>query len=79
MVIFGVGEEFLELIDEDVGTHFQPADPDDLVDKVSALLDRPDLADTGKRARQRVIERWGLDRLIQRHIEIYETLLAERA
>jgi glycosyltransferase involved in cell wall biosynthesis len=69
----------LELVDEDVGTHFQPADPDDLVEKVSALLDRDDLEEVGARARRRVIERWGLDRLIGRHLEIYQTLMDERA
>ena len=69
----------LELVDEDVGTRFRPADPDDLVEKVSALLDRPDLSEAGKLARRRVMERWGLDRLIKRHIEIYQTLLDERA
>ena len=69
----------LELIDEDVGTHFRPADPSDLATRVSALLERPDLADVGKRARRRVEERWGLDRLIRRHLEIYQTLMAERA
>lgn len=69
----------LELIDEDVGTHFRPADPDDLVEKVSALLDRPDLVEAGRAARRRVVERWGVDRLIERHIEIYQALLDERA
>jgi len=74
----GVGG-LLELIDEDVGTHFKPADPDDLADRVAGLLTRPDLSEIGARARSRVQERWGLDRLVRRHVEIYETLLGERA
>ncbi|MFQ5529869.1 MAG: glycosyltransferase family 4 protein [Gemmatimonadota bacterium] len=73
----GVGG-LLELIDDEVGTHFQPADPEDLAERVAALLNRPDLAEIGARARRRVEERWGIDRLVRRHLEIYRTLLDER-
>ncbi len=73
----GVGG-LLELIDEDVGTHFRPADPKHLAERVAALLTRPDLEEVGARARARVQERWGIDRLVRRHIEIYQTLVDER-
>lgn len=68
----------LELIDEDVGTHFRPADPAHLAERVAALLTRPDLPEIGARARRRVEQRWGLDRLVRRHVDIYQTLLDER-
>jgi glycogen(starch) synthase len=67
-----------EIIDEDVGTLFEPADPASLAKRVLALLERPDRAEAGARGRQRVIERWSLARLARRHVEIYETLLGER-
>ncbi len=73
----GVGG-LLELIDEDVGTHFRPADPEHLAERVAALLTRPDLEEVGARARRRVQERWGIERLVRRHIEIYQTLVDER-
>lgn len=68
----------LELIDEDVGTHFRPQDPADLAAKLTALLRRPDLREIGTRARRRVQERWSLERLVRRHEEIYDELLRER-
>lgn len=67
-----------EIVDEDVGTLFPPADPERLADRVAALLERPDRAETGVRARRRVVERWSLERLAQRHVQIYETLLRMR-
>ena len=67
-----------EIVDEEVGTRFEPASPDDLAERVAALLERPDRVAAGERARARVIERWSLDRLVRRHVEIYETLLATR-
>lgn len=66
-----------ELIDEDVGTLFTVADPEDLAARLGALLDRGDLRAMGERARARVVERWSLDRLVRRHEEVYEELLAE--
>ncbi|HEY8469297.1 MAG TPA: glycosyltransferase family 4 protein [Longimicrobiales bacterium] len=66
-----------EIVDEEVGTLFEPADPGDLAARVAALLARPDLAEMGARARRRVVERWSLERLARRHREIYETLLTE--
>jgi glycosyltransferase involved in cell wall biosynthesis len=67
-----------EIVDESVGTLFEPADPPDLAAKLVALLERPALKDNGARARQRVVDSWSNARLAKRHIEIYETLLNER-
>jgi glycosyltransferase involved in cell wall biosynthesis len=67
-----------EIVDESVGTLFNPADPEDLARHVIALLRRPDLAAQGEVARARVVQRWSLRRLALRHVEIYEQLLHER-
>ncbi len=66
-----------EIVDESVGTLFQPANPADLADKLVALLQRPDLKETGRRARERVVKSWSNERLARRHIEIYQALLNE--
>ena len=67
-----------EIVDGTVGTLFEPANPQDLADKVSALLQRPDLREAGKRARERVVKSWSNERLARHHIRIYETLLNEK-
>ena len=67
-----------EIVDETVGTLFEPANPADLAARLVALLERPDLKEIGARARQRVVASWSNERLAKRHIEIYETLLNER-
>jgi glycogen(starch) synthase len=67
-----------EIVDENVGTLFEPGDPRDLAERVAALLLRPDRARVGTEARARVVERWSLRRLALRHLEIYEQLLKER-
>lgn len=64
-----------EIVDEDVGTLFRPADPEHLAARVAALLSRPDLAALGARARERVVQHWSLERLARRHVEIYQELL----
>jgi glycosyltransferase involved in cell wall biosynthesis len=66
-----------EIVDETVGTLFEPANPEDLANKVVALLQRPDLQAHGERARERVVKSWSNERLARRHIEIYQTLLKE--
>ena len=68
-----------EIVDEEVGTLFEPADPDDLAEAVIRLLASPDLAERGVRARARVVERWSNDRLVERHLEIYRSLVGHRA
>jgi glycosyltransferase involved in cell wall biosynthesis len=67
-----------EIIDESVGTLFNPADPDDLAEKLVALLNRTDLAETGRRARARVVDHWSLERLARRHQAIYRELVQEK-
>jgi glycosyltransferase involved in cell wall biosynthesis len=67
-----------EIVDESVGTLFEPADPASLAAALVALLQRPDLDAVGRQARQRVVQSWSVARLARRHVEIYETLLRER-
>lgn len=67
-----------EIVDESVGTLFEPADPASLATALVALLQRPDLDAVGRQARQRVVQSWSVARLARRHVEIYETLLRER-
>ncbi|HET9986407.1 MAG TPA: glycosyltransferase family 4 protein [Longimicrobiales bacterium] len=67
-----------EIVDESVGTLFEPANPESLAERVVALLRRGDLREAGARARERVVGRWSLGRLARRHEEIYRTLLSEK-
>jgi glycosyltransferase involved in cell wall biosynthesis len=67
-----------EIVDEQVGTLFEPANPESLADRLVALFERPDLDEVGRRARERVVASWSLARLAQRHVEIYQTLLNEK-
>jgi glycosyltransferase involved in cell wall biosynthesis len=67
-----------EIVDEEVGTLFRPADPADLAAKLVTLLRRNALAEAGRLARRRVIERWSLERLARRHREIYGALVSHR-
>lgn len=67
-----------QIIDDDVGTLFEPADPAALADALARLLRRPDRAAIARAARSRVVENWSVERLARRHVEIYETLLKEK-
>ncbi|HEX6693508.1 MAG TPA: glycosyltransferase family 4 protein [Longimicrobiales bacterium] len=67
-----------EIVDESVGTLYNPADPQDLADKLVALLERTDLKETGERARTRVVDHWSLERLARRHQDIYRQLVEEK-
>jgi glycosyltransferase involved in cell wall biosynthesis len=67
-----------EIVDETVGTLFEPADPTSQAAAIVALLKSGDLAERGRTARQRVVQSWSVARLARRHVEIYETLLRER-
>jgi glycosyltransferase involved in cell wall biosynthesis len=67
-----------EIVDETVGTLFEPANPESLARAVAALLRRPSLADAGVKARERVVTNWSVARLARRHEEIYQTLLREK-
>lgn len=64
-----------EIVDQDVGGLFRPADPEDQARVVVALLGRTDLPGLGERARRRVVERWSNARLADRHLEIYEEVV----
>ncbi|MDX1579796.1 MAG: glycosyltransferase, partial [Gemmatimonadota bacterium] len=64
-----------EIVDERVGALFRPADPESLADTVIRLLGAGDLPDRGRTARRRVVEKWSNDRLADRHLEIYRSLL----
>jgi glycosyltransferase involved in cell wall biosynthesis len=67
-----------QIVDETVGTLFEPGDPAALAAAVTALLRRDDLDAVGARGRTRVVEQWSVQRLALRHEEIYETLRRER-
>lgn len=67
-----------EIVDEEVGGLFEPADPRDLARCVTVLLRRDDLRALGARARERVVTRWSNARLAERHLEIYEELIQRR-
>ncbi|MEX2527420.1 MAG: glycosyltransferase family 4 protein [Gemmatimonadota bacterium] len=64
-----------EIVDEDVGALFPPADPQGLAQAVAGLLHRNDLPAVGARARERVVARWSNRRLALRHLEIYQDAL----
>jgi glycogen(starch) synthase len=67
-----------EIIDDSVGTLFEPANPVSLANAVVALLRRGDRSEMGARARHRVVEHWSQDRLTKRHLEIYSELIERR-
>ena len=67
-----------EIVDESVGALYNPADPQDLADKLVALLERTDLEEMGERARTRVVDHWSLERLARRHQDIYRQLAEEK-
>jgi glycosyltransferase involved in cell wall biosynthesis len=64
-----------QIVDDHVGALFEPGDPEGLATAVVGLLNREDLGELGRRARDRVQERWSNDRLVDRHLEIYAGLL----
>lgn len=64
-----------QIVDETVGTLFEPANPEDLAERLLALLRRPDLGENGAAARDRVVKHWSSERLARRHVEIYQALL----
>ncbi len=67
-----------EIVDEEVGGLFEPGDPHDLARVVVQLLREEDLRARGRLARERVEARWSNRRLAERHLEVYEALLAGR-
>ena len=67
-----------EIIDEEVGALFEPGDPGSLADVVVSLLQSGRLEKLGRQARDRVVARWSNDRLAERHLEIYRSLMQRR-
>jgi len=67
-----------EIVDEGVGALFEPADPGALATAVLNLLHREDLRELGREGRRRVVANWSLQRMVKRHIEIYNELLDEK-
>lgn len=66
-----------EIVDDDVGSLFEPAKPEALAEAVVRLLLRPDLADLGREGRRRAVADWSVKRMVARHVEIYSELLDE--
>ena len=67
-----------EIISPDVGALFEPADPASLASAVVQLLEGGELPRLGAEARRRVVDRWSNARLTDRHLEIYQELVAGR-
>ncbi len=67
-----------EIVDGEVGGLFEPGDPASLARTVVELLSSGDFAQMGAQARRRVVERWSNDRLVDRHVRVYEELLAAK-
>ena len=63
-----------EIVDDGVGGLFEPADPAALARAVVDLIRRGHLGELGAEGRRRVVERWSNDRLVERHLQIYEAL-----
>jgi len=64
-----------ELIGEDVGGLFRPRDSRSLAETVLTLLSRRDFLTLGNNARQRVLKNWTNAHLVERHLEVYESLI----
>ncbi|MDH3208092.1 MAG: glycosyltransferase family 4 protein [Gemmatimonadota bacterium] len=67
-----------EIIDDEVGALCDPAAPEALARSVLALLGGGRLRAMGSLARARVVDRWSNDRLADRHVDIYEEVVAGR-
>ena len=61
-----------------MGALFELADSKSLARTVIELLQGGQLRALGVEARKRVVERWSNERLTDRHLEIYEALVARR-
>ena len=68
-----------ELVDDGVGVLFEPGDAASLAAAVVQLLRAGHLDAMGAEARRRVVARWSNDRLVDRHVAIYESLLGRTA
>jgi glycosyltransferase involved in cell wall biosynthesis len=67
-----------QIVNDEVGGLFEPADPEGMARRVVDLLRRGDLPALGDNARRWVVANWSNARLAARHLEIYDELLAQR-
>jgi glycosyltransferase involved in cell wall biosynthesis len=67
-----------EIVDDQVGGLFDPAAPDALARCVIDLLRSERLRERGEHARGRVVDRWSNERLADRHVDVYEEVVAKR-
>ena len=67
-----------EIVADDVGILFEPGDSRSLAQAVVTLLRSGRLPTLGKTAREKVVTRWSNDRLVDRHVAIYESLIARK-
>lgn len=67
-----------EIVDDAVGGLFPPGNPQAMADKVLELLSDPGLRERGVTARKRVVAQWSNARLVERHLEVYRSLLGRR-
>ena len=63
-----------EIVDGEVGTLFEAANPEALARAVVDLLGRPDRDRLARAARKRVVDLWSNKRLAERHLEVYGAL-----
>ena len=64
-----------QIVGDAVGGLFPPGDPAALAAKVLELLRDRDLSARGRVGRERVVARWSNQRLVDRHLEVYEELV----
>jgi glycosyltransferase involved in cell wall biosynthesis len=67
-----------EIVDDQVGGLFDPAEPHALSRCVIDLLRGDRLGEMGRLARERVVDRWSNERLTDRHVDVYEEVIARR-
>lgn len=67
-----------EIVNDAVGGLFEPANPAALAAKVVEMLRGGQLRALGAEARKQVVGQWSNARLADRHLEIYEELVARR-
>lgn len=67
-----------EIVDDAVGGLFPPGNSEAMAEKVVELLSDPRLSERGASARDRVVARWSNARLVDRHLEVYRSLLKGR-
>ncbi|HDQ99435.1 MAG TPA: glycosyltransferase family 1 protein [candidate division WOR-3 bacterium] len=67
-----------EIIDEEIGALFEPANPEAIAAAVRELL-RRDRAAMGQTARRRVEENWSATRLADHHLALYQRLIRSKS